>query len=207
MAPHEPKTGGKCRSLFLIYKKGPEDSVENCRRIGLSNVLGTVHRVLLSRESMNILLNKIIDTMLQRAFSRGVDGHCEHTIVNAEAVKNNRKNSRSLYFISLDIRDTFGCTSQDLILFLLERSRAPEPVRRYIIANFLDRLRTRVQTNKWVTDDVPIRLGAMQGDKLSSMLFLLVINPIITYQHEKELARTRSSSQRRRYSYYCHAFC
>ena len=107
-------------------------------------------------------------------------------MVDAELVKDARKSRHSLYLTSLDLRDAFGLTSHDLILFLLRWARVPEPVCRYI-SDFLARLRMRVHTKQWTTDAVPIRVGTMQGDTSSPILFLLVINPIIMYLHQGEL--------------------
>ena len=107
-------------------------------------------------------------------------------MVNAELVRNARKLKRSLYLTSLDIRDAFGSTAHSLIVYLLRWARVPEPVCRYV-ADFLSRLRTRVTTRRWETDPVNIRVGTMQGDTLSPVLFLLVINPIIMYLQQEEL--------------------
>ena len=101
-------------------------------------------------------------------------------MVNAELVKNARKLKRSLYLTSLDLRDAFGSTAHSLSVYLLRWARVPEPVCRYV-ADLLSRLRTRVTTRRWETDPVNIRVGTMQGDILSPVLFLLVINPIIMY--------------------------
>ena len=64
--------------------------------------------------------------------------------------------------------------------FLLVRARVPGSVCRYIV-DFYSRLRTRVSTEQWETDAMPVRVGTVQGDTLSPILFNLVINPIIEY--------------------------
>ena len=179
--------GWEVSKSILIYKRGPKATMENFRRIGLSNVMGKVYHALLSRDLTDYLTsNNIIDKTLQKAFIPGVDGCREHTLVNAELVKDARKKNHSLYLTSLDLRDAFGSTSHELMLFLLRWARVPEPLCRYV-ADFLQRLRTRVHTKQWTTDAVPIRVGTMQGDTLSPILFLLVINPIIMYLRDTEL--------------------
>ena len=83
--------------------------MENFRRFGLSNIMGKVYHALISRDLTTFLTsNGIIDKTLQKAFIPGVDGCREHTLVNAELVKDARKQKRSLYLTSLDLRDAFG---------------------------------------------------------------------------------------------------
>ena len=116
----------------------------------------------------------------------GIDGSREHTMVLSEIVKNARFVKKTLHLTSLDLRDAFGSTAHSLIVFLLRWARVPESVCRYI-ADCLDRLRTRVTTREWTTDAMPIRVGTMQGDTLSPILFLLAITPVIEYLQREEL--------------------
>ena len=165
--------GWEVSKSILIYKRGAKDTMENFRRIGLSNVMGKVYHALFSRDLTEYLTsNNIIDKTLQKAFIPGIDGCREHTLVNAELVKDARKYERSLYLTSLDLRDAFGSTSHDLMLFLLRWARVPESLCSYV-SDFLQRLRTRVHTKQWTTTDVPIRVGTMQGDTLSPILLIL----------------------------------
>jgi len=159
--------GWETSKSILIFKKGLSNTMENFRRIGLSNVMGKVFHALYSRDLTDYLVsNLIIDPTLQKAFIPGIDGCREHTTVVSELVKNARHSKRTLHLTSLDLRDAFGSTAHSLIVFLLRWARVPEPVCRYI-ADFLARLRTRVTTRQWTTDPVPIRVGTMQGDTLS----------------------------------------
>ena len=188
-AMESPKAqeGWETSNSILIFKSGVNTTMENFRRIGLSNVMGKLFNALVSRDLTEYLTsNCIIDTTMQKAFIPGLDGCREHTMVDAELVKNARKVKRSLYLTSLDLRDAFGSTAHSLIVYLLRWARVPEPVCRYI-ADFLARLRTRVTTRQWETEPVPIQVGTMQGDTLSPILFLLVINPIIMYLQQEEI--------------------
>jgi len=179
--------GWETSKSILIFKKGLSNTMENFRRIGLSNVMGKVFHALYARDLTSYLVsNVIVDPTLQKAFIPGIDGCREHTTVVQELVKNARHTKRTLHLTSLDLRDAFGSTAHSLIVFLLRWARVPEPVCRYI-ADFLARLRTRVTTRRWTTKPVPIRVGTMQGDTLSPVLFLLAINPVIEYLQRKEI--------------------
>jgi len=77
--------------------------------------MGKLFNALVSRDLTNYLVsNSIIDTTMQKAFIPGLDGCREHTMVNAELVKNARKTKHSLYLTSLDLRDAFGSTAHAL---------------------------------------------------------------------------------------------
>ena len=179
--------GWETSKSILIFKRGDASTMENFRRIGLSNVMGKVYNALVSRDLTAYLTsNGIIDSTLQKAFIPGIDGSREHTTVLSEIVKNARFARKTLHLTSLDLRDAFGSTAHSLIMFLLRWARVPESVCSYI-SDFLDRLRTRVTTRAWTTEAMPIRVGTMQGDTLSPILFLLAINPVIEYLQREEL--------------------
>ena len=112
--------------ITLIYKKDEPELPENFRMIALSSVLGkTFHLLLASRMSDYLLANKFIDSTIQKAFLRNINGVIEHNQCVQEILSHAKANNRTVHLNFFDLADAFGSVKHNLISFCLKRFKIP----------------------------------------------------------------------------------
>ena len=89
-----PPTSWSESIINLIHKKSSTKDPRNFRMIALSNTLGKVFHLLLSKRTTTFLTeNKLIDPSIQKAFLPGISGFTEHNAVMDEIIQDVRKSS------------------------------------------------------------------------------------------------------------------
>ena len=71
-----------------------------------------------------------------------------------------------------------GSVSHDLIPICLDRMRLPVNVKNYI-ASLYGKLKGKIRTPNWVSEEFKFNKGVFQGDPLSPIIFLMCFNPIL----------------------------
>jgi hypothetical protein len=92
----------------LIHKSGPLEQPSNFRMIALTNCIGKVYHLILSKRFTDYLTaNKYVDQTLQKAFLPGINGCIEHNQVLDELVKDVKNKKRTLHITFIDLADAF----------------------------------------------------------------------------------------------------
>ena len=88
-----------------------------------------------------------------------------------------KKAKRSLAIAWLDIANAYGSVHHSLIQFSLAHYHAP-PEFCGLIQSWYSDLSTTISTEKWSTPPIPLKKGVYQGDPLSVVIFLTVMNTL-----------------------------
>jgi hypothetical protein len=87
---------------------------------------------------------------------------------------------KKLYLAALDCRDAFGSVSHQLMGINLEKIRVPRRLKNVILDSYKG-TQVRIYINGMASEPIDILKGVKKGCPLSSLLFNLCVDPIITY--------------------------
>ena len=108
----------------LAYKKDSNKDPSNFRPITLQPVLSKVFTSIL-RNRIYDFKNKYIESNLQKGFWDNIPRCIEHTETLTHIINHARKRKRSLIIRLLDLKNTFGEVSHDLLLSVLKYHHIP----------------------------------------------------------------------------------
>ena len=158
----------------LLHKGGPKD-LPNYRPITLSPTISKIfHSIVASWLEKALTASSIIPTKIQKGFLLGVSGAVEHDLVIDAALGDAKKHRKNFYMLLVDLKNAFGSVPHERIAWALHRFGVPDWVRLYI-DNFYGDVHTKMHCKAWETDFLQVRRGVLQGDTLSPLLFLLVM--------------------------------
>ena len=150
--------------------------------------------ILKDRWLRHMRVNNYLDTDLQKAFLPTVPGVTEHHAKLASVIKSAHSDKRSLAVAWLDIANAYGSVHHSLIQFSLSHYHAPPEFCR-LLQSWYTGLSATISSEEWSTDPVPLQLGVYQGDPLSVVIFLTVINTLSdTLRTRKDLGFTLPKS-------------
>ena len=187
----------KVAAVKLIPKVSAKDdpsSPGNFRPIALTPVISKLlSGVLKERWLWHMRANNYLNPNLQKAFLATIPGVTEHQAKLATVIKSAKRNKRSLAITWLDIANAYGSVHHSLIEFSLAHYHAlPEFCR--LLSSWYTGLSATISTDEWSTAPVPLRIGVYQGDPLSVVIFLTVMNTLSdTLCTRKDLGFTLSS--------------
>ncbi len=167
--------------VTLIYKRNETSVPKNFRMIALTSVAGKIFHQIISDRMLDYLIsNGYIDSSLQKAFIKNINGTIEHNQVLQQVISHARRNKRTVHITFFDLKDAFGSISHSLIDDTLKRYRIPENVQRYI-HNLYSGLSGTVMGPGWESEPFIFKRGVFQGDPLSPTIFITVFNPLLEY--------------------------
>ena len=166
-------------NTMLLFKKpseyvpGQEKVLKNFRPIALSNVsYKLLAAILCKRLSKWLEANKGISYSQRAVFSRR--GVQENTLTVAEALRAKKT------VIYLDLSDAFNTAEHPLLLEALKQSGCPKWIMDIIASVYRHCITSPVDLfGKKLAGDVPVSRGVRQGCPLSSLLFNLVLDPVL----------------------------
>ena len=171
----------KVAAIKLIPKSSAQEdpsSPGNFRPIALTPVVSKLlSGILKDRWLRHMRANGYLDSDLQKAFLPKIPGVGEHQAKLAAVIKSARQRKRSLAIAWLDITNAYGSVHHSLIQFSLAHYHAPPEFCR-LLHSWYSGLSGTISTDKWSTDPVPLKIGVYQGDPLSVVIFLTVMNTL-----------------------------
>ena len=174
-----PWEGWGSSSIVLIHKGGDTGDPSNFRPIALTSCVGKLfHQILSDRIGGFLVGNNYIDVETQKAFIGKVSGCQDHNLIMGEIINHAKSNGRTAHITWFDLEDAFGSVSHELITICMDRMNLPANVRDYIVSLY-GKLKGKVRTSKWVSEDFVFSKGVFQGDPLSPIIFLMCFNPIL----------------------------
>ena len=170
----------------LAYKKDSNKDPSNFRLITLQPVLSNVFTSILRYKIYDFCYkNKYIESNLQMGFWNDISGCIGHTETLTHIINHARKKQRSLIITLLDLQNAFGEGSHDLLLSVLKYHHIPDHIIN-LVKSLYTNYQLTIATDSYVTSPITVRLGVLQGDSLSPLLFNLVINtPINTTKQDR----------------------
>ena len=173
-----PDVWRKYNTMLLLkkpdeYAPGKEKVLKNFRPIALSNVTYKILAAILCKRLTKWLeTNKGISYSQRAVFSRR--GVQENTLTIAEALRAKKT------VIYLDLSDAFNTAEHSLLLEALRQSGCPRWIRDIIASVYRNCITTPVDLSGIpLAGDVPVSRGVRQGCPLSSLLFNLVLDPVL----------------------------
>ena len=171
----------KVAVIKLIPKSSAQEdpsSPGNFRPIALTPVVSKLlSGILKDRWLRHMRANGYLDSDLQKAFLPMTPGVVEHQAKLAAVIRSARQQKRSLAVAWLDIANAYGSVHHSLIQFSLAHYHAPPEFCR-LLQSWYSGLSATISTDAWSTDPVPLELGVYQGDPLSVVIFLTVMNTL-----------------------------
>ena len=160
---------------MVLALKPNKDSldIKNFRPITLTTCLSKVYTTFLFEyASKHMLENKYLSGQ-QKAFIRGLSGCVEHHFLFDNLLKN-LKGNRRLFLLMTDLKGAFDTVRHSLIDFAVDFYHFPAWFCDTVKDIYRDQY-TRIKTDE---EDIVIRIqiGVIQGDVLSVILFLIVLN-------------------------------
>jgi hypothetical protein len=173
-----PPSWLQSHTIFL-YKKGDPTSLENYRPITLANAvykLWTTCIVVLATEYIEF--RKILSPE-QEGFR--ADCSCARAVTHlSRFVEDGHTSKKGIVLCYLDFKGFFPSTDHKQLVRVLDFLGLPHDITR-LISNLYKEASTCFVTPHGLTRPIRIRRGTLQGDPLSSILFDLMIEPLIRW--------------------------
>jgi hypothetical protein len=193
---------------FYIYKDakaGPKDDVESFRKIiAIPNAVNHFHRVLALRLTDYLMVNKYIDSTIQKGGIPGQKFGILQQIYKLKCVLKHAVNHSANHsdyssggdklgddvlnngcaVLFLDVSNAFGNVNRDNLYKVMERYGIDKDLINYH-REYYKNLQYYIQTKDWTSDTMKWENGLMQGCPLSPTLFVLVLNYILVHLNEK----------------------
>ncbi len=163
----------------LLHKKGPTNDLSNFRPISLTPTISKVfHALIATRIEYQLLTTKVLDTSIQKGFLTGISGCVEHDLVLDTILSEAKKTRRTIAISLLDLKNAFGSVPFSRILFAAKHYGLPHWIQGYL-SNFYSTLFSVFSCKAWATKPITIQAGVAQGDTLSPVLFLMVMQLLL----------------------------
>ena len=133
--------------------------------------------ILKERWLRHMRANKYLNPNLQKAFLPTIPGVTEHQAKLASIIKTAKRSKHSLAIAWLDIANAYGSVHHALIQFSLAHYHAPPEFCR-LLQSWYTGLSATISSSEWSTPPVPLGIGVYQGDPLSIVIFLTVMNTL-----------------------------
>ena len=171
----------KVAAIKLIPKSSAQEDASspgNFRPIALTPVVSKLlSGILKDRWLRHMRANGYLDSDLQKTFLPKTPGVGEHQAKLAAVIKSARQQKCSLAVAWLNIANAYGSVHHSLIQFSLAHYHAPPEFCR-LLHSWYSGLSGTISTDTWSTDPVPLKIGVYQGDPLSVVIFLTVMNTL-----------------------------
>ena len=172
-----PESMKDAKTIFL-YKGGDKGEAKSWRPI---TIMTTIYRAMTAHMAHCLQVLNVTHRFIspqQKGFMMTPAGAIEHITLVNEMISDASRNHKSLYLVSLDLRDAFGSVPHELIMKNMEGLGIPEE---FIdtIRDMYDGCRTRMTTGQGTSRPFLMNRGVKQGCPLSPTLFNCCIEPLL----------------------------
>jgi hypothetical protein len=180
-------------NTILLYKKNDPYNLDNYRPITLANVLYKLWASCLSILAMDYIeANKIISPE-QEGFRPGRS--CSRAITHLSlCIEDAHTHNKDILLAYLDFTQAFPSTDHLQLERTLRFLGIPEDFIS-IVANLYKGAHTTFETPYGKTRQIPVLRGTLQGDPLSPLLFLLMVEPLIRWLKSLQKGYTLTSNK------------
>lgn len=176
----------KTSTTIFIPKDGDPNEAENWRPIALSCTLYKLFTSIISSRLSKWLEEHELLSPHQKGF-RPFDGTLENNYLLSYRIKQAKRKKKELFILLIDIKNAFGSIPHRIITAALNAIGVGNDYCD-LISDIYSELKTHLLTAEGLSDLVDILCGVKQGCALSSLLFILALDPLL-----KRLQRNRDS--------------
>ena len=177
---------GAASFTYKEAKNGPKDDVNSYRKIiALPNVVSHFHRIYAIRLYNHLKNNNILDDSIQKGCVPGQKAPLLQQIIKVKTVLNDAnfyKKTAAIMFI--DIADAFGSINRDSISYILGKYKVDNNFIQYI-NTFYSNFEYYVRNKEITMENIKWQDGLVQGCPLSPILFITVMNYVLTFLDKK----------------------
>ena len=162
-------------------KNGAPENPKNWRPISLTSALGKAfHTIISHRLTQHLIRHNVIDPKIQKGFLPEINGTLEHTQTLCTLLQHYQRHKRQYCLAQLDLTNAFGSIPHNIILASLGWAGIPCNVVDYIKDSLTD-AHIRVKCYEGLTRPIHVKKGVLQGDTLSTTIFLVVMEIVLRY--------------------------
>jgi hypothetical protein len=177
---------GKLYFSYKLAKQGSKDDLDSFRQIiSIPKIASLFHRILTNRLTEYLANNSYIDTTVQKGVMPGSKfGIPEHIYKVKSVFRNAHKKNRPAFVLFIDITNAFGSLRLEQLYSILRKYKVPNNFINYIksfhdsFEYYFDADKTNKTLKKWGD-------GIIQGSPLSPILFVTVMNYVLSYLNNK----------------------
>ncbi|KAI8513308.1 hypothetical protein Bbelb_099470 [Branchiostoma belcheri] len=193
----EPTHPMDCSEPKLAEQENAE-SIEQFRTISLLSVECKIFFAVLAKRLVNyMLLNKYIDTAIQKGGVPGFSGCLEHTSIITQLIHEAKQGKKDLAVVWLDLENAYGSVPHQLIKKALMKYHVPQQACR-VISQYLDGLQIRFTVDGRTTAWQRLQRGIITGCTVSVMLFVAVMNLVMEPAVKQSRGPTTNSGTRQK---------
>ena len=172
-----PESMKDAKTIFL-YKGGDKGEAKSWRPI---TIMTTIYRAMTAHMAHCLQVLNATHGFIspqQKGFMMTPAGAIEHITLVNEMISDASRNHKSIYMVSLDLRDAFGSVPHELIMRNMEGLGIPEE---FIdaIRDMYDGCKTKMTTSQGMSRPFLLNRGVKQGCPLSPTLFNCCIEPLL----------------------------
>ena len=134
--------------------------------------------ILKDRWLNHMVANGYLNTAVQKAFLPTIPGVTEHQCKLAAIISGAQQSKHSLAVAWLDIENAYASVHHSQIQFTLHCYHAPPDFCNLLQSWYTDVAAT-ISTAEWESPVIPLKIGVLQGDPLSVVIFLTVMATLL----------------------------
>lgn len=177
---------GKCTYVYKGQKKGTPDNINAFRPIiSIPNIVNIFHRILMIRLSDHMINNNYIDTDIQKGGIKCAKSPIFEQIFKLkETLRHANTNKKPLVITFIDIGNAFGNIDRENLFKVLEFYKVDQNFIEYF-REYYNNLEFYVDCQGLKTELIKWLDGLIQGDAISPLFFIIVMNYILKYINNK----------------------
>ena len=161
--------------IRLIYKKDQRDSLTNHRPICLLSLAYKIIAKMISDRLQKVLGTVICDN--QEAYKINGNSQLHSKKIQEMMMDNISKKSKNI-LLKTDFIEAFDRIHHNYISNVMKYANFPDRISKLILT-MISNLKGSVLINYTKTDEFEMKTGVIQGSPLSSLLFILALEPVI----------------------------
>ncbi len=169
----------KVSETILLYKKDDPHSAANYRPIGLTNAIYKLWTAMITKTLQTFAQRNGILSELQEGFRPG-----KGTARQAHRLKlllhDAQLSGQDIFLTYIDFSSAFNTISHAHLRTILEWMHYPQDAIRAVMSVY-DQAQTTVSTRAGRTPPIHVQRGTIQGDTLSPLIFLIVLDPLLRW--------------------------
>lgn len=176
----------KCVFVYKSAKKGDVSDINSFRQImSIPNIVSVFHRILMIRLSDYMIRNNYIDTDIQKGGIKSSKSPLfEQVYKLKETLRHSNVHSKPLVITFIDIVNAYGNISRANLFKILEFYRVNNTFIEYF-REYYNNLEYYVDCHNIQSELIKWQDGLIQGDPISPLFFVIVINYILKYINNK----------------------
>jgi hypothetical protein len=178
---HTPDSWKENLTILLYKNKGETTDPSKYRPIALLDTLYKLWTSLQAKVLSDFAEEHSILSSQQAGFRR-FHNTTQQLQLFTSALEDARLTGQNIYALLVDFTSAFNMIDHPTLFFIMQKLGFPQDAMA-VIKDLYRGATSRVQWATTTTTPIPIHRGTMQGDSLSPFLFLLYLEPLLSWLH------------------------